>query len=46
MIKLLQGEEYILALQRDDQLTFGSHATKKEKNALLERIKAERKREK
>ena len=46
MINLLVGQEYILALKRDDQLQFGQHATKKEKNALLERIKAERKREK
>ena len=44
MIKVLQNEEYILALKTDDKLIFGSKATGKEKSVLVGRIKNERKR--
>ena len=45
MIKLLQKEDYILALKTDDQLVFGAETTKKERKKLNERIKAERRTE-
>ena len=43
MVKLLTDLDFILALQTDDKLIYGSKATKKEKKVLLEKIKKERK---
>ena len=43
MVKLLTNLDFVLALQTEDKLIYGSKTTKKEKKALLEKIKKERK---
>ena len=46
MIKLLKQQEYILALKSQDELYFGAHITKKERQRIVDRIKYETKIEK